>query len=140
MYSWLDTHLWNKWQVRRRDNEGILKLMGVGAQSFACFLTCRVISFTFYMILVVDQSVTFVWMLIRMKIRVYSCQENDTNKYSNIFVWTFLTRTNIRIYSYQNFDKTNIRINIRIKNIWIFEYICHTLDKTGTSSVFLQSK
>ena len=34
----------------------------------------------------------------------------------------------------------NTRINIRIENIRIFKYIRHTLDKTGTSSVLLQSK
>ena len=47
-----------------------------------------------------NQSMTFVWILTGTNIRIYSCQENDTNKYPNIFVWTFLTRTNIRIYSY----------------------------------------
>ena len=46
------------------------------------------------------QSVTFVWILTRTNIRIYSCQENDTNEYPNIFVCTFLTRTNIRIYLY----------------------------------------
>ena len=65
-----------------------------------------------------------------------------------------MIRTNIRIYSYEHFwheriseyirikisIRTNIRINIRIENIRIFEYIRHTLDKTGTSSVLLQSK
>ena len=51
-----------------------------------------------------NQSVTFVWILIRTNIRIYSYRENDTNEYPNIFVWKFLARTNIRIYSYQNFD------------------------------------
>ena len=50
------------------------------------------------------QSVTFVWILTQTNIRIYSYQENDTNEYTNIFVWNFLTWTNIRIYSYQNFD------------------------------------
>ena len=53
-----------------------------------------------------------------------------------------MTRTNIRIYSYEIFwyeriseyirikilIRTNIRINIWIENIWIFEYIRHSLD------------
>ena len=34
--------------------------------------------------------------------RIYSCQENYMNKYPNIFVWNFLTQTNIRIHSYQS--------------------------------------
>ena len=65
-----------------------------------------------------------------------------------------MKRTNIRIYSYDIFRheqiseyirikiliRTNIRIHIWIGNIRIFEYICHTLDKTGTSSVLLQFK
>ena len=60
----------------------------------------------------------------------------DTNEYPNIFVSKKLTQTNIRIYSYpkswhewiseyiriQKMIRTNIRINIWIKNIWIFEY------------------
>ena len=45
-----------------------------------------------------NQSVTFVWILIRTNIRIYSCQENDTNEYLNIFVSKNLTRTNIQIY------------------------------------------
>ena len=34
----------------------------------------------------IKQSVTFVWILIRTNIRIYSCQENDMNEYPNIFV------------------------------------------------------
>ena len=71
------------------------------------------------------QSLTFVWILTRTNIRIYLCQKNDTNEYTNIFVWNFLTRTNIRIYLYQNFD-TNEYPNIFVsKNSyeWIFEYI-----------------
>ena len=45
-------------------------------------------------------SVSFVWILIRTNIWIYSFQENDTNEYPNIFVWLFFARTNIRIYSY----------------------------------------
>ena len=47
--------------------------------------------------------------LIRTNIRIYSYQENDTNEYPNIFVSRKLIRT-------------NVRINIRIENIRIFEY------------------
>ena len=50
-----------------------------------------------------NQSVTFLWILIRTNIQIYSCQENDTNEYPNIFVWN-LRRTQIQIYSYQYFD------------------------------------
>ena len=49
------------------------------------------------------ESVTFVWILTQMNIRINLCQENDTNEYPNIFVCKFLTQTNIRIYSYVNF-------------------------------------
>ena len=66
------------------------------------------------------QSVTFVWILIRTNIRIYSYWENDTNEYPNIFVWKFLARTNIRIYSYQNFD-TN-ECPQKIFGSEIFEY------------------
>ena len=59
------------------------------------------------------QSVTFIWILIRTNIRIYSCQENNPNEYPNIFVWTFLTRTNIRMYSYERFWHERIS-----------EYIC----------------
>ena len=38
------------------------------------------------LVTVLDQSVTFVWILIRTNIRIYSCQENDMNEYPNIFV------------------------------------------------------
>ena len=47
--------------------------------------------------------------LIQTNIRIYSYQENDTNEYPNIFVSRKLIRT-------------NVRINIRIENIWIFKY------------------
>ena len=40
-----------------------------------------------------DQSVTFVWILIRTNIRIYSYQENYTNEYPNVFVSKFLTQT-----------------------------------------------
>ena len=52
--------------------------------------------------------------LIQMNIRIYLYQENNTNKYPNIFV----LKKSIR---------TNVRINIRDKYIWIFKYICHIL-------------
>ena len=52
--------------------------------------------------------------LIRTNIRIYSYQENYTNEYPNIFVSRKLIQT-------------NVRINIRIESIWIFEYIRHTL-------------
>ena len=70
-----------------------------------------------------DQSVTFVWILIRTNIRIYSCQENDTNEYPNIFVWNFLRRTNIRIYLYQNFDTNkypNKYLDRKYSNIRIY--------------------
>ena len=44
-----------------------------------------------------DQSVTFVKILIRMNVRIYSYQQNYTNEYPNIFILIFLTRTNVRI-------------------------------------------
>ena len=34
----------------------------------------------------VNQSVTFVWILTRTNIRIFSFQENDTNEHPNIFV------------------------------------------------------
>ena len=40
----------------------------------------------------------------RLSFAIYSCQENDTNEYPNIFVSKKLTRTNIRIYSYPKND------------------------------------
>ena len=43
------------------------------------------------------QSVTFVKILIRMNVRIYSYQQNYTNEYPNIFILIFLTRTNVRI-------------------------------------------
>ena len=54
-----------------------------------------------------EQSVTFVLILIRTNIRIYSYQENDTNEYICIqkSIWT------------------NIRIDICIGNIWIFKYL-----------------
>ena len=78
-------------------------------------------------------------------------QKVDTNEYPKIFVWIFWHERiseYIRIKFFDTNEYLNIfvskfwyeRINIRIKNIRIFEYIRHTLDKTGTSSVLLQSK
>ena len=78
----------------------------------------------------------------------------DTNEYQNIFIsrkcheriseyirMKFFWHERISEYiSIKILIGTNIRINIRIKNIWIFEYISHTLNYTGTSSVLLQSK
>ena len=74
--------------------------------------------------------------MVGTKIWIYSYQNLATNEYPNIFVSKKLTRMNIRIYSYpkswhkriseyiriQKMIRTNIRINIRIKNIRIFEY------------------
>ena len=62
-----------------------------------------------------DQSVTFVKILIRMNVRIYSYQQNYTNEYPNIFILIFLTRTNVRI-SIRIENCTNIRIysNIRL--------------------------
>ena len=61
----------------------------------------------------------------------------DTNEYPNIFV---LREWHERISEY-------IRMNISDTNEYpnefgskTFEYICHTLDKTGTTFVLLQSK
>ena len=70
-----------------------------------------------------NQSVTFVWILTGTNIRIYSCQENKTNKYPNIFVWNFLTWTNIRIYLYQNFDTNeypNKYLDRKYSNIRIY--------------------
>ena len=44
-----------------------------------------------------QQSVTFVKILIRMNVRIYSYQQNYTNEYPNIFILIFLTRANVRI-------------------------------------------
>ena len=61
------------------------------------------------------QSVTFVKILIRMNVRIYSYQQNYTNEYPNIFILFFLTRTNVWI-SIRIENCTNIRIysNIRL--------------------------
>ena len=56
-----------------------------------------------------DQSVTFVKILIRMNVRIYSYRQNYTNEYLNIFILIFLTRTNVRI-SIRIENCTNIRI------------------------------
>jgi hypothetical protein len=56
-----------------------------------------------------EQSVTFVKILIRMNVRIYSYQQNYTNEYPNIFILIFLTRTNVRI-SIRIENCTNIRI------------------------------
>ena len=62
-----------------------------------------------------NQSVTFVKILIRMNVRIYSYQQNYTNEYPNIFILIFFTRTNVPI-SIRNENCTNIRIysNIRL--------------------------
>ena len=72
--------------------------------------------------LVSNQSVTFIWMLTQMNIRIYLCQETRTNIqiYSYEIFWheriskyirmKILIRMNIRIYLYQNFD-TNEYLN-----------------------------
>ena len=58
-----------------------------------------------------NQSVTFVKILIRINVRIYSYQKNYTNEYLNIFILIFLTRTNVRIsICIENF------MNIRIPN------------------------
>ena len=44
-----------------------------------------------------NQSVTFVKILIQMNVRIYSYQQNYTNEYPNIFILICLTRTNVRI-------------------------------------------
>ena len=77
-----------------------------------------------------------------MSIQIYWLNFN-TNEYIRIIFWyewmseyiriKKLTRTNIRIYLYQKID-TNECPNINSwqinSNIWIFEYICHTLGQT----------
>ena len=62
-----------------------------------------------------DQSVTFVKMLLRMNVRIYSYQQNYTNEYPNIFILIYLTRMNVRI-GIRIENCTNIRIysNIRL--------------------------
>ena len=59
----------------------------------------------------------------RTNIRIYSY---DTNEYPNVFVWNCLRRTNIRIYSYQNFDTNeypNKYLYWKLYEYWnIFEY------------------
>ena len=57
----------------------------------------------------INQSVTFVKILIRMNVRIYSYQKNYTNEYPNIFILNFLTRTNVRI-SIRIENCMNIRI------------------------------
>ena len=61
------------------------------------------------------QSVTFMKILIRMNVRIYSYQQTHTNEYPNIFILIFLTRTNVQI-SIRIENCTNIRIysNIRL--------------------------
>ena len=60
-----------------------------------------------------DQSVTFVKILIRMNVRIYSYQQNYTNEYPKIFISIFLTRTNVRI-SIRIENYTNIRIFVKV--------------------------
>ena len=64
---------------------------------------------------------------VRMNIQIYLYQILATNEYPNIFLSKKLTRTNIWIYSYPKMIRMNIRRNILIKNIQIFENIRHTL-------------
>ena len=61
------------------------------------------------------QSVTFVKILMRMNVRIYSYQQSYTKEYPNIFILIFLTQTNVRI-SIRNENCMNIRIysNIRL--------------------------
>merc|ERR1712139_282311 len=61
------------------------------------------------------QSVTFVKILIRMNVRIYSYQQNYMNEYPNKFILIFLTQTNVRI-SIHIENCMNIRIysNIRL--------------------------
>ena len=94
------------------------------------------------------QSVTFVKILIRMNVRIYSYQQNYTNEYPNIFILICLTRTNVRIsiciencmniwiysnihqgftllHTYQRMSEYIFMTNIfKYSNI---KYICHTL-------------
>ena len=63
------------------------------------------------------QSVTFVKILIRMNVRIYSYQQNCTNEYPNIFILIFLTRTNVRI-SIRIENCTNIRIHSNIQTVF----------------------
>ena len=60
-----------------------------------------------------DQSVTFVKILIRMNVRIYSYQQSYTNEYPNIFILIFLTRTNVRI-SICIENCTNIRLGFTL--------------------------
>ena len=65
--------------------------------------------------------------LIRMNIWIYSHQifwHEWITEYIRIICFT---RMNLRMYSYKKLIRTNIRINICVENIRIFEYICHTL-------------
>ena len=59
------------------------------------------------------QSVTFIKILIRMNVWIYSYQQNYTNKYPNIFILICLTRTNVQI---------SICIE-NCTNIWIYSII-----------------
>ena len=65
------------------------------------------------------------------RISEYICiQQVDTNEYRNIFISKKLTRMNIRIYSYPKNDTNkypNEYSDQKYSNIWIFEYIRHTL-------------
>ena len=58
-------------------------------------------------------NVTYVKILIRMNVRIYSHQQNYTNEYPNIFILICFTRTNVRI---------SIRIE-NCRNIWIYSNI-----------------
>ena len=89
--------------------------------TFHCLLFVKIITSYFFATVFdvlnhdTNQSVTFVKILIRMNVRIYSYQQNYTNEYPNIFILFFLTRTNVRI-SIHIENCTNIRIysNIRL--------------------------
>ena len=60
-----------------------------------------------------DQSVTFILILIRKKIQIYSYQVTNMSEYPNIFVWKY----------YMNIIQTNIRTG---RDTNIFEYSSHS--------------
>ena len=60
------------------ENQTRMKGRGLALLCESCEMTWTMVNW--------NQSVTFVWILIRTNIRIYSCQENDTNEYPNIFV------------------------------------------------------
>ena len=62
------------------------------------------------------QSVAFVKILTRTNIRIYLFQNFYSNEYPNIFASFFWTQTNIRIYSYKCFVQMKIRVYSFQKN------------------------